>query len=314
MPAEIECTRFVTVATSSVTLRGDRWTPQSSHGTVLFLHGGGQTRHSWRRTAARVPQYGWTAVTMDLRGHGESDWATDGDYSTDAMVSDIVETVEQLGEKPVVVGASLGGLVGIVAEGEHQELFRGLVLVDVAPRVEPAGAERVMAFLARHRDGFGSLEEAAAAISEYNPHRKRSATLHGLRKNLRKSGARWYWHWDPAFLPDPPVRRTSESRVAEAAARVRLPVLAIRGSTSDVVSDRAIEHLIQLIPQTRVRTAAAGHMVTGDDNDSFSRDLEEFVGSLPDKTTGTARTRSETWHKTEAHERHFDAEVRTHSS
>src|SRR3546814_20128235 len=56
---------------------------------VLFFHGGGQSRRSWRGSAARIAQAGYYALTFDLRGHGESGWATDGDYLLDAYASDI---------------------------------------------------------------------------------------------------------------------------------------------------------------------------------------------------------------------------------
>src|SRR5690606_10858671 len=103
----------------------------------------------------------------------------------------------QIGGRPVLVGASLGGLTALLLEGEIAPgTARGLVLVDVAPRVEPEGVLRIHAFMTAHPDGFADLEEAAAAISDYLPHRPRRGVPPGLAKNLRRGAdGRWRWHW-----------------------------------------------------------------------------------------------------------------------
>src|SRR6201996_5837889 len=76
---------------------------------VVFLHGGGQTRRSWGRAAAAVAERGWQAITVDLRGHGESDWSDDGDYRVTTFAHDVLEVLRALPPRPVLVGASLGG-------------------------------------------------------------------------------------------------------------------------------------------------------------------------------------------------------------
>lgn len=279
-PPRIPENKPFAVTSGTLTLRGDLWDAADSPGALLFLHGGGQTRRSWRRTAHRLVSAGWSALTVDLRGHGDSDWAEDGDYSSDAMIADVVEVVSTLREPPVIVGASLGGLLAILAEGEKGPLARALVLVDVVPRVEATGAQRVTAFLGAHRNGFASLEEAADAVRAYAPDRARPTSPEGLKKNLRHADGRWYWHWDPAFLPDPPVRRTNENRVVAAAAEIAVPTLAVWGRQSDVVSASAIDELRRLIPQTRVDQVSAGHMLVGDDNDTFASSLVSFLDSV----------------------------------
>ena len=42
---------------------------------VLLMHGGGQTRHAWGNTAESLAEQGWKTVSLDLRGHGDSEWA-----------------------------------------------------------------------------------------------------------------------------------------------------------------------------------------------------------------------------------------------
>jgi len=180
----------------------DRWDPPAGrpHGIVLLLHGGGQTRHSWRRTGARLAALGWSAVAVDARGHGDSDWDPAQDYSHHAMVDDLDAIVAQLGEPPVLVGASMGGITALLAQARTPKLGRALVLVDITPKIERAGAKHIFEFMTSAPDGFASLADAADAIAAYNPNRPKPTNLSGLKKNLRLRDGRWYWHWDPAFV------------------------------------------------------------------------------------------------------------------
>lgn len=281
-------------------LAADRWAP-SAHGApkgvVVLLHGGGQTRHSWRRTGERLAADGWTAYAVDLRGHGDSDWAPDGDYGMAAMLADLrgliaqIKTAEPAG--PVsLVGASLGGKVALIALGEDPTLADLLVLVDIAVTVERSGARRVKDFMRGAPEGFGSLEEAAKAIAGYNPHRRRGGSLDGLRKNLRLRNGRWHWHWDPAMMGlDRPEDEDHDSamsaaiyaRSRSAALALRHPVLLVRGAQSDVVSDEGVAEMRELIPHaTVVDVRDAGHMVAGDDNDIFTVNLLAYLDETLD--------------------------------
>jgi pimeloyl-ACP methyl ester carboxylesterase len=267
-----------------IQLTGDRW-PGAEHGqVVLLLHGGGQTRHSWDRTAARLSAAGWTAIALDARGHGDSDWHPQHDYSLDGFVGDLITFVASLDSAPVLVGASLGGITSLVAAGEHPGLAKGLVLVDVVVSVERAGVARIKEFLTANHGGFASLEEVAAAIEAYNPVRKRSRNLDGLRKNVRqRDDGRWYWHWDPEFISndDEPQRRTDRDRLQRAASALTIPTLIVRGLQSDVVSDAGLADMLRLVPQAQVvEVQQAGHMVAGDDNDVFANRLEAFLSEL----------------------------------
>lgn len=269
-----------------VKLVGDRLDSSNSRGLVLLLHGGGQTRHSWSKSARVLAENGWSTLALDARGHGDSGWASDGEYTADSLVDDLERAVRALDRPVVLVGASMGGMTSLLAEGERGPLARSLVLVDVVPRVERSGVERIFRFMTSHLDGFASLEEVAAAVHAYNPHRRRSSDLEGLKKNVRqREDGRWYWHWDPALLRrkmDEPTRAIATERLLAAARRVRVPTLVVRGGESDVVSARGVEELLQQLPNGRhVDVEAAGHMVAGDDNDAFTRAILEHLGGLP---------------------------------
>ena len=171
---------------------------------VALLHGGGQTRHSWTGTWRHLAENGWRAAAVDLRGHGDSEWVEDGDYTIDGFTADVLAVGGEFARPPVFVGASLGGICSMLAIGESTEQSRlasGLVLVDVAHRMEEKGRDRVGEFMLAHLDGFAAVEDAADAIAAYNPHRPRPTDLSGLAKNLRRrDDGRWYWHWDPQLL------------------------------------------------------------------------------------------------------------------
>ncbi|MEO0493964.1 MAG: alpha/beta hydrolase [Actinomycetota bacterium] len=255
---------------------------------VFFLHGGGQTRHSWGRAAEVVAERGWCTYTLDSRGHGESDWSPGGDYTLRHFALDLVRIADTVGVEPVVVGASLGGLTALLAMGrERLGLGRGLVLVDIVPEMEQTGTDRIGAFMATHVEtGFASLEEAAEAVTAYNPRPGRTVDPDSLRKNLRERAGRWYWHWDPVFMTamrrgDGPSELFDQQLLTECARRIDVPKLLVRGRMSDVVTDAAARRFVDAVPGTGyVDIADAAHMVAGDKNDVFRSAVLDFLDDL----------------------------------
>lgn len=277
---------FVTHAPGDVRIIADRHGDPDAR-AVVFLHGGGQTRRSWGRAAAAVAERGWQAVTVDLRGHGESDWASEGDYRLVSFATDIHEVLRTLPPDPVLVGASLGGCAAIMLAGELAPgAASAVVLVDIVPNMDSSGAQRVQAFMAENMEsGFDSLDAVADAIAAYNPHRPRPSDLGGLTANLRRRGDRWYWHWDPQFISGAQHQGPMEIHDVErlnAAVQTILdggvPVLLVRGQLSDLVSAEAAEAFLARFPQVEfVDVAGAGHMVAGDRNDVFADAILGFL-------------------------------------
>src|SRR6478735_11975694 len=178
---------------------------------VVLLHGGGQTRHAWRRTAEHLGRAGATAYALDLRGHGDSEWVAGGHYAFTDFAADAAAVAATLtqrsGKRPIAIGASLGGIASLLAEGEADKsgsgpVFAAIVLVDVTPRVNRDGVAKIQGFMReRAGEGFATISEAADAVAAYLPHRPRPRSHEGLRKNLRQHpDGRWRWHWDPALL------------------------------------------------------------------------------------------------------------------
>lgn len=253
---------------------------------VVFLHGGGQTRRAWDAAAKRVAAAGLTAFTVDLRGHGESDWVADGDYSLDAYAADVhaimSEVERRTGRRPAAVGASLGGISLMLAAVRHGLPMASLVLVDVAPRMNKDGSARVRGFMTQNLEqGFASLQEASDTIASYLPHRKRPTSLEGLRKNLRLGpDGRYRWHWDPAITRHMRGERAAAlvEEVFEGLARVDFPILLVRGARSELVQEEHAREFVERVPGARmVDVEGAGHMVAGDRNDAFANVILDFL-------------------------------------
>jgi non-heme chloroperoxidase len=221
---------------------------------------------------------------LDTRGHGDSGWDPDGDYSLDALVADLVAVLEEIGRPAILVGASLGGMTSLIVTSDRPDLVCGLVLVDVVVKVEAQGVARIHSFMTAHHDGFETLAEVADTVAGYNPQRRRPTNLVGLRKIVRQErDGRWYWHWDPAFIShvEDPQRHVDQDRLAEKATSIRVPTLVVRGLMSDVVSESGVVHLLELIPGAEViNVAGAGHMVAGDENDTFGGVLDQFLDQM----------------------------------
>jgi pimeloyl-ACP methyl ester carboxylesterase len=249
--------------------------------SIILLHGGGQTRHSWGSAALELATKGYYVVALDLRGHGDSDWAPGADYAIDAQVGDLRSVIRQMPNPPVLIGASMGGLISLTTAGESREpAVRGLVLVDVTPQVDPEGRARIIGFMRERPDGFATVEEAADAIAAYLPHRPRPKDLSGLHRNLRAhADGRWYWHWDPrlfdTFETDP---EAAVLRYSAAARNIEVPTLLVRGAKSELVKPENVAHLRESIPHAEYADVMdAAHMIAGDRNDAFNAVVLEFL-------------------------------------
>ena len=267
-----------------LTLIADEWnrdaTSDPARPAVLFLHGGGQNRFSWKNTGQILADEGLHVIALDSRGHGDSDRSPDANYTVDALSADTIAVLDQIGRPVILIGASMGGMTGILAADQAgPEKVKKLVLVDVVPRYEKDGSARIRDFMFSHVHGFESLEEAADAVAEYLPHRRKPRSPEGLKKNLRRRDGRWYWHWDPKFLTAPNDDAfVREEKLEQAAIDLKIPILLIRGRLSDVVSEAGVKDFLEKVPDAEfVELSDAGHTAAGDDNDAFSEVVVQFV-------------------------------------
>jgi pimeloyl-ACP methyl ester carboxylesterase len=251
---------------------------------VVLLHGGGQTRGAWHHTAKSLADRGYRAIALDLRGHGESDWSKSG-YSFDTFTDDLHSVISDVGGRPALIGASLGGMTAMLAIGEaNTPIASALVLVDIATQINPEGGKAIHAFMTANPDGFDSVEDAADAVSRYLPHRPRPKDISGLRRNLREGkNGRLFWHWDPSLFnhdaaPDPTV---AMARIETAAASIKVPTLLVRGGRSEIVTPEGVSRFRQILPTAEVaEVPEAGHMVAGDANSAFADSVLDFLGRV----------------------------------
>ena len=262
---------------------------EGDHPPALFMHGGGQTRHSWDGAAELLATLGVPSLTVDARGHGQSDWVESKNYSFYHYRDDLICLVQQIKSQwhkpPILIGASMGGVSGMLAVGEAgSDIFSAMVFVDITPNMKPSGVDRIQGFMAQNMtEGFASVEDAADVIAAYLPHRPRPKSLTGLRKNLRQGeNGRYYWHWDPAFINGPvPIesgRDTRKNLLADCCRKITVPTLLVRGGKSELVTEEAAAEFRALVPHSRyVDVSDAGHMVAGDKNDVFAHAVVEFL-------------------------------------
>jgi len=263
---------------AGVAIAGDAAGPAAGQ-PVLFMHGAGQTRQSWGKAVAQAAQAGYRAISIDLRGHGESGWSPDGNYEIDCFADDARKIIKALGRPPVIVGASLGGLTGLLVAASPPPKTLALVLVDIPVGLKTAGAGEIRGFMKSAPDGFASLEAAADAVSAYLPHRPRPSDTSGLMRNLRRrEDGRLHWHWDPAFGRRFNPEKFERTRFATAATRLAVPTLLIRGGRSRVLSQEGAEEFLKRVPHAEfVDVAGADHMVAGDANDNFNAAVLDFL-------------------------------------
>lgn len=257
--------------------------------TVVLMHGGGQTRHSWSGTMRTLVGQGYHVINYDARGHGDSDWSESGAYHLDDRVVDLRAILQGRHGEFALVGASMGGATAIHAIASGLKAA-AVVLVDIVPEPEPEGIARIVNFMRAHTNGFASLDEAVDAVAAYNPSRPRPSDPSGLMRNLRERDGRLYWHWDPRTISGRDEVGRPEAaedsfhnlllRSATVAARqTEVPLLLVRGLSSDVVSDAGVAAFRVLAPRLEVvDVGGAGHMVAGDRNDVFGKGVIEFLG------------------------------------
>ncbi len=255
---------------------------------LVLLHGVGQTSHTWDLFAAAMAPH-FHVMAFDQRGHGDSDWAKDRDYSRASMVHDVSEFTRAAGLTSFfLIGMSMGGMNSMMFTSKNIERVRSLVVVDIGPRVESAGSSHIRDFMSDNRE-FNDLDEAATVIHKFNPRRPlaiiRNYTCVYNLKQL--PSGKWTWKYDSYFasaqrLGDPQVRH---DQLATAARLITCPTLLVRGAQSPVLSHEGAKEFQRLIPSSAFELIeGAGHSVMGDNPAGFEAAVRGFYvkqGFLP---------------------------------
>lgn len=249
-------------------------------GSVVMLHGGGQTRHTWRRAAKRLQQQGIACLTFDQRGHGDSDWIDAGDYLLDDFLADVERVLDDWGHPCVLMGTSLGGLVGMMAASTQRPLIRGLVMIDTAPQLNPREIEWLVEFLGADAErGFESPAAAAAHLQRYFP--DLDIATDSIEKSLRQGPeGRWHRHWDVRVVLGErnSIALPHEAALHERARRIRVPFALLRAGASDLVSDKAVERLRGCAPQLElIEMPGLHHLFSGDESLQIIDRIDPFL-------------------------------------
>jgi flavin reductase (DIM6/NTAB) family NADH-FMN oxidoreductase RutF/pimeloyl-ACP methyl ester carboxylesterase len=250
---------------------------------VLLLPGFGQTRAAWGKAAKALAAAGRYAVTVDPRGHGDSDWSPEQRYGLGEFVQDVVEIVRQLPSRPAIVGASIGGLAALAAIGESIEpIASALVLVDAAPRMARTGLDRSIRLMTRDARGFATVAEAAQVLAEHFGHAQAPLELGEVRNHLRRADdGRFRWHVDPAyngFDVGPEGRVAAQQRFNAAAEALDIPTLLVHGTSSTKVDRQSVDAFCELVPHAEVATLqGVGDVVIGHRNDAFDIAVLDFL-------------------------------------
>jgi pimeloyl-ACP methyl ester carboxylesterase len=247
---------------------------------VLFLHGGGLNAHTWDLVCAALRRERH-CLALDQRGHGESEWSPQMEYSTESHVADLDAFVETLAlERFVLVGMSLGGVNALAWAATHSRRLAGLVIIDVGPEIRFDGVKKIAAFTS-DATPLESVEAFIDRAIAFNPRRNRELLRRSLLHNLRQMpDGRFMWKYDQRHRGKVDVGAYERRRqlLWSAVDAVECPALVVRGAESDVFHDEDAERLAQRFRHGRwVRIEGAGHTVQGDNPADLLVALRDFL-------------------------------------
>ena len=187
----------------------------------------------------------YRVITPDQRGHGDSEWARDCDYSTDAMAADALAIMQALDlSDPIVMGHSMGGRNTLVMALENPHAAKALVIIDVGPELSERGRKIIGSFIQANEE-FDDIEAFVANVRNYDPYRSRQHIERTVKYNL-------FQRADGKFVSkcDRAPRRLGHTErggghtlTLEASAELQMPVLVLRGETSTILEPDAAQRL-----------------------------------------------------------------------
>ena len=247
---------------------------------ILLLHGGNQSAHSWDLVSLHLADR-WHVYALDQRGHGDSEWTRDSDYSSSAMGLDAAELIDALGlDRLTVIGHSMGGQNAMRLTLSHPERVTSLVLVDIGPEVSAVGAQAIRRFVTETRE-FDDIDHFVARVQEYDPYRPREHIVRTVKYNLlRRADGKYISKHDHG----PRLKATGEHRergdrfTLDEVRHLPMPVLVVRGADSNILTPEAAQRFADALPSGRLATVpAAGHNVHGQNTPGFLAAVVPFL-------------------------------------
>lgn len=249
---------------------------------IVFLHGGGLNAHTWDVVALMLHER-YRCIALDQRGHGDSEWSPAIDYGVETQVRDVEGLVDALGlERPVLVGQSMGGLNSMAYAVRHSARMKGLVVVDVGPEIEAAGAQRIREFASTPE--LDSIDAFLERAVRFNPLRDPAVLRRSLFYNLRQLPSdKWALKHDQRRASEEATRISTaqRERLAQQVSKISCPTLIVRGALSEVLTDAAAERFARSLPKARwVRVENAGHNVQGDNPRGLLEAMRPFLREI----------------------------------
>jgi esterase len=255
----------------------------ASQPALLCLHGITQTAHSWDEVALELSSE-YRVLCLDQRGHGDSDWAPDGDYSRQIQAADIDAITDALGlSRFLLAGMSMGGINSITFTARHPDKVRALIIVDVSPEVQARGVENIRSFI-QASDELDSFEEFVERAHQFNPRRSLENLRSRLSHNLKQlPNGKWTWKYDKVLRsPGRGFQASALLNLWDDVHAIRCPTLIVKGGESDILSGESAEKLQAAIPHSRLALVpGAGHSVMGDNPSGFVAAVRTFLRTLP---------------------------------
>src|ERR1700726_803165 len=164
--------------------------------TIVFLHGGALNAHTWDLVCLALRD-DYHCIALDQRGHGDTDWAPDADYSMGAQLADTKGFVDKLGlDKFILLGMSLGAINSLAFAIAHPERLNHLVIIDAGPEIRRPGSSRIRDFVNGVADTV-TIEGIIEKALQFNPRRDptilRRSLMHALRQ---QPDGTWKWKYD----------------------------------------------------------------------------------------------------------------------
>jgi pimeloyl-ACP methyl ester carboxylesterase len=247
---------------------------------MLLFHGFNQTAHTWDEFCPRVCQ-DYHVLAFDQRGHGDTQWAPDKDYSRTAMVADMAAVVRALALPPfILIGMSMGGANAMTYAAQYPDMVEALIVVDVGPEIKPEGVENIRRLVGPRE--WDSLDAAVADIHRFNPRRSAENIRQRLSHSMRQlPSGKWTWKVDEIFREPSRPRQHDTDGLWDAVRGIRCPTLLINGAESDILGPEAAQKTVAAMARGRLATVpGAGHSVMGDNPEGFYRVVQAFLENL----------------------------------
>lgn len=250
---------------------------------VMALHGGHQSAHSWDLVNLHLANK-YHVVAPDQRGHGDSEWARDAEYTADAMALDAAALIGELGlEKPVIMGHSMGGRNTLTLALAHPELCRALIVVDVGPEISDEGRKTIGSFIRANAE-FDDLDHFVENVQKYDPYRSREHIERTVKYNLFvRADGKYVSKCDRAprrlGLHERPA--APDTLTLDAVRSLQMPVLVVRGESSNILAPDAAERFVDALPNGQLVTVPnCGHNVHSQNTLGFIDVVGEFLAGL----------------------------------